>query len=684
MIDGSFLVLFTTSVYVFSIVSMLFVRKYFKIDYRGFDFFILYFVFSLVALASRFLRLNLDSNIISGMASLLFVVSKYFLLRGLLAFLNKGFSKRVYVILVIVVALIMHTIVIAGFDDAYYLGVILLFNVCLHVYLLGAILEGMDKIRYGKVLVLVINIIYIVRYIVLGVVLLNSFGKTYDDYFLYDTALETAVSGMMFVAILVFYLDIMYKEIKTVNDRLTLAQGISKTGSWELDISSKLITASRVAFDIYGLEYSDGVVTLKVVQDLVVEEDRERLDAALYNLISNGKKYEETYRMITPAGEEKHIYSRAELEYDGNHPSRVVGVFVDVTLTKLREDRLMHISYHDPLTGLFNRRYYDETIVEYNSNPYYPLSVIVMDINGLKELNDVFGHSAGDELLIQAASLFRDNLKDKEFVARIGGDEFVMILPNTMFDEAQQKVKMILEGAKQYEVKGNKISLSLGVATKITPSVDFSIVFNDAEKDMYNMKLMDKSSMRGSTINTILNTLHEKDQYSEEHSRNVSYLSAMLADELGLSLSQRNNVKMAGILHDIGKIIVSDDILMNPGKLSEAEYIEIKKHSEFGYRILNASGDLSYLSDIVLSHHERWDGRGYPNGLKGEEIPLLSRVITIVDAFDAMTSDRAYKARKSIDEAIAELEKCSGTQFDPELVPVFIKYIKDNKEQLMQ
>lgn len=684
MIDGSFLVLFTTSVYVFSIVSMLFVRKYFKIDYRGFDFFILYFVFSLIALASRFLRLNLDSNIISGMASLLFVVSKYFLLRGLLAFLNKGFSKRVYVILVIVVALIMHTIVIAGFDDAYYLGVILLFNVCLHVYLLGAILEGMDKIRYGKVLVLVINIIYIVRYIVLGVVLLNSFGKTYDDYFLYDTALETAVSGMMFVAILVFYLDIMYKEIKTVNDRLTLAQGISKTGSWELDISSKLITASRVAFDIYGLEYSDGVVTLKVVQDLVVEEDRERLDAALYNLISNGKKYEETYRMITPAGEEKHIYSRAELEYDGNHPSRVVGVFVDVTLTKLREDRLMHISYHDPLTGLFNRRYYDETIVEYNSNPYYPLSVIVMDINGLKELNDVFGHSAGDELLIQAASLFRDNLKDKEFVARIGGDEFVMILPNTMFDEAQQKVKMILEGAKQYEVKGNKISLSLGVATKITPSVDFSIVFNDAEKDMYNMKLMDKSSMRGSTINTILNTLHEKDQYSEEHSRNVSYLSAMLADELGLSLSQRNNVKMAGILHDIGKIIVSDDILMNPGKLSEAEYIEIKKHSEFGYRILNASGDLSYLSDIVLSHHERWDGRGYPNGLKGEEIPLLSRVITIVDAFDAMTSDRAYKARKSIDEAIAELEKCSGTQFDPELVPVFIKYIKDNKEQLMQ
>lgn len=684
MIDGSFLVLFTTSVYVFSIVSMLFVRKYFKIDYRGFDFFILYFVFSLVALASRFLRLNLDSNIISGMASLLFVVSKYFLLRGLLAFLNKGFSKRVYVILVIVVALIMHTIVIAGFDDAYYLGVILLFNVCLHVYLLGAILEGMDKIRYGKVLVLVINIIYIVRYIVLGVVLLNSFGKTYDDYFLYDTALETAVSGMMFVAILVFYLDIMYKEIKTVNDRLTLAQGISKTGSWELDISSKLITASRVAFDIYGLEYSDGVVTLKVVQDLVVEEDRERLDAALYNLISNGKKYEETYRMITPSGEEKHIYSRAELEYDGNHPSRVVGVFVDVTLTKLREDRLMHISYHDPLTGLFNRRYYDETIVEYNSNPYYPLSVIVMDINGLKELNDVFGHSAGDELLIQAASLFRDNLKDKEFVARIGGDEFVMILPNTMFDEAQQKVKMILEGAKQYEVKGNKISLSLGVATKITPSVDFSIVFNDAEKDMYNMKLMDKSSMRGSTINTILNTLHEKDQYSEEHSRNVSYLSAMLADELGLSLSQRNNVKMAGILHDIGKIIVSDDILMNPGKLSETEYIEIKKHSEFGYRILNASGDLSYLSDIVLSHHERWDGRGYPNGLKGEEIPLLSRVITIVDAFDAMTSDRAYKARKSIDEAIAELEKCSGTQFDPELVPVFIKYIKDNKEQLMQ
>lgn len=684
MIDGSFLVLFTTSVYVFSIVSMLFVRKYFKIDYRGFDFFILYFVFSLIALASRFLRLNLDSNIISGMASLLFVVSKYFLLRGLLAFLNKGFSKRVYVILVIVVALIMHTIVIAGFDDAYYLGVILLFNVCLHVYLLGAILEGMDKIRYGKVLVLVINIIYIVRYIVLGVVLLNSFGKTYDDYFLYDTALETAVSGMMFVAILVFYLDIMYKEIKTVNDRLTLAQGISKTGSWELDISSKLITASRVAFDIYGLEYSDGVVTLKVVQDLVVEEDRERLDAALYNLISNGKKYEETYRMITPAGEEKHIYSRAELEYDGNHPSRVVGVFVDVTLTKLREDRLMHISYHDPLTGLFNRRYYDETIVEYNSNPYYPISVIVMDINGLKELNDVFGHSAGDELLIQAASLFRDNLKDKEFVARIGGDEFVMILPNTMFDEAQQKVKMILEGAKQYEVKGNKISLSLGVATKITPSVDFSIVFNDAEKDMYNMKLMDKSSMRGSTINTILNTLHEKDQYSEEHSRNVSYLSAMLADELGLSLSQRNNVKMAGILHDIGKIIVSDDILMNPGKLSEAEYIEIKKHSEFGYRILNASGDLSYLSDIVLSHHERWDGRGYPNGLKGEEIPLLSRVITIVDAFDAMTSDRAYKARKSIDEAIAELEKCSGTQFDPELVPVFIKYIKDNKEQLMQ
>nr|WP_215145665.1 HD domain-containing phosphohydrolase [Exiguobacterium qingdaonense] len=357
------------------------------------------------------------------------------------------------------------------------------------------------------------------------------------------------------------------------------------------------------------------------------------------------------------------------------------GYIGDVTEKKKYEKEIEYLSYHDQLTGAKNRRYFEEALTRFDEESYYPLTLLVIDINGLKLTNDAFGHLVGDQLLVEAANILRNELRAKDEVARVGGDEFVVISPNTTLDEAKQLSERLSRLFLEKTVEGLPISASFGEAVKHDTTVDLTDVFNLAEDRMYHHKVSEKQSRRHHSIQLIMRTLYEKIPREEEHSHRVANLSGQLAEAMGFTSAEVNEIRTAAILHDIGKVAISNDILDKPGALTESEWREIKRHPEVSYNILSTVPEYVALSEIVLAHHERWDGQGYPKGISEYDIPLASRIISIADTFDVMVTGRPYRQAKTIDEALAIIKQEAGKQFDPSLVDVFFEKVVPTLQQ---
>jgi diguanylate cyclase (GGDEF)-like protein/putative nucleotidyltransferase with HDIG domain len=311
-----------------------------------------------------------------------------------------------------------------------------------------------------------------------------------------------------------------------------------------------------------------------------------------------------------------------------------------------------------------------------NTNENMPLGLVMMDVNGLKLINDAFGNATGDALLRNTAMLIRGASRPDDVIARVGGDEFAIIMPNTSMNTIEGIVMHLKEICNEIKVGEVTVSVSVGWADKQTTEEPMALVLKTAEDYMNKHKLVEGPSVRGKAIYAMVRTLHEKNKREEQHSIRVGELSERLGTALGLSSREMNDLKTMGLLHDVGKIAIEEYILNKPSRLTENEYNEIKKHPEIGYRILSSVNEMSEMAEYVFAHHEHWDGTGYPRGLKEFEIPYLARVISVVDAFDAMTSDRAYRQAMSYEQAYAELDRCAGQQFDPAIVKVFIKEMK--------
>lgn len=354
----------------------------------------------------------------------------------------------------------------------------------------------------------------------------------------------------------------------------------------------------------------------------------------------------------------------------------VVMVFRDVRDEKEHHKQIEYLSYHDYLTGLYNRRYIEETINRLDEEKHVPVSVIMADVNGLKITNDVFGHRAGDELLKNTAELMRRNCKEKDLIARWGGDEFVILMPDTSLEEAEETAanikdtNIVIEGVKL------SVSLSIGSACKNIAGDSIQIAMQQAEKYMYHQKLLDGKSFRNAIISTLLATLYEKSNETEEHSKRMEKHCHDIGRRLQLSSKEMDELSLLALLHDIGKVSINPNILQKPGPLTNTEWDEMKRHPEIGYRIAQATPELAVVSELILSHHERWDGKGYPRGLKGTAIPLSCRILAVADAYDAMTNDRVYRSAMSGEEAVKELEKNAGTQFEAGIVRFFIDSLK--------
>ena len=380
-----------------------------------------------------------------------------------------------------------------------------------------------------------------------------------------------------------------------------------------------------------------------------------------------------------PQGDRYLDVTMAPVSGAGGSQGQVV-VFRDVTDERKSHREIEYLSYHDPLTGLHNRRYYLEALQELERPDCLPQTVILADVNGLKLTNDAFGHQTGDQLLIRVAGILEKECSTDHVLARLSGDEFVILMPRADSIEAAVLVERLHRAFGLSRLGSVELSVSFGWATRHRLEESSEEIFKRAEDRMYKQKLFEGPSMRNRTIGAIIHTLHEKNRREEQHSQRVSELCRLLGSLLELGESRQSELASIGLLHDIGKVAIDEQILNKPGALSPEELAEIRRHPEIGYRILSSVSDMADMAEVVLSHHERWDGTGYPRGLAGEEIPLYSRIILVADAFDAMTSQRAYRAPLSRGMVLQELRNNAGTQFDPRVVEKFLSYLESAED----
>lgn len=404
----------------------------------------------------------------------------------------------------------------------------------------------------------------------------------------------------------------------------------------------------------------------KTISEVMPKEIAELAYENLRLVLETGKLHTFEYKLLGSYCEIRMVKCGAD---------HVLAALRDMTVKKELEERLEYLCYNDQLTGLYNRRYYEEELKSLDIKENYPLTIVLGDVNGLKLINDSFGHVVGDELIKKSAQIIKNGCRSQDVVIRLGGDEFVILLPKTDTYEAEKIVENINNLAKKEKIQGLDISISFGYETKCHEDEMIQEIFIKAEDYMYKRKLFESSNMRGKTIDTIINTLNEKNKREEQHSVRVAELCELMGKNIGLPKRKIQELKNAGLLHDIGKIAIEENILNKPGRLTEDEYNEIKRHPEIGYRILSTVNEMSEIAKYVLSHHEMWNGEGYPKGIKDIDIPFESRIISIVDAYDAMTSERPYRKALSEEFAIEELKRNSGIQFDPELVNLFIEKV---------
>jgi len=502
-----------------------------------------------------------------------------------------------------------------------------------------------------------------------------------EDRYVLANAAPIKDSNNTIKAGIVVFLDITNRKIMELQlqqnmDDLLESQRIAHLGTWRMDLATDQVIWSEELYKMYGFDPTIPPPPYTEHRKLFTLESWERLSVALEYTRTSGVPYEIELETVIADGKNGWMWVRGEAVKDSKgNITGLWGAAQDITQRKITERELLYLSYHDHLTELYNRRFFEEELVRLDTVDNLPLSIIMCDVNGLKLVNDSFGHDSGDALLKNAAKTIVKACRKEAVIARIGGDEFVVVLPKTSADETVQIANLIKELASKEKVSNIELSISYGYETKTTVSQSIVEVVANAENHMYRHKLYERSSIRSKTIDLIMNALFEKSNREAMHSSRVSRICQSIASKMYYHKDAVSQMKIAGLIHDIGKIGVDEKILNKPGRLTVDERRDIEKHPEIGWKILSSTNEFSELAQFVLNHHENWDGSGYPNGLKGEAIQVEARIISIADAYDAMTSERSYKKGMSQEEAIKELKRCSGTQFDPGIVDVFVNLV---------
>lgn len=517
-------------------------------------------------------------------------------------------------------------------------------------------------------------------------------GRPFSDYkfpFIHKSGntIHLSLSGMLFsnedsgtinlrgLAIDITEKEKMEQRIVEENERyittlLSMGEGVVST-----DFDGIITVMNPIAERITGWSQRKAVgKPLSQVLKILQEDDKTIIENPVAAVVENSQPYKPSYPtvLVSASGEEIPVdFVAAPIKNYHGSISGVVIVVQDFTEYRKRQKQIEFLSFNDHLTGLYNRRYFESAVKNADTEDNLPIALMVMDANELKLTNDAFGHETGDKLLCAISDILRGACGPDDIAARIGGDEFALLMPRTDEAKVEEIRKRIDEAASATTVGSLRVSLSAGYAIKKSMDESLDYTFKTADKLMYKEKFSQSKIMQDHTIDSVLKNINTKYEQEQLHTERISQYCYLIADALGMSEKEKQEIRLAGLMHDIGKVLVPTDLLNVPRKLTEEEFSTIKQHSEAGYQILKSVDQYMTIAMYVLHHHEHWDGSGYPFGLKGEAIPLQSRIIAVADAFEAMTSDRVYRKTKTVEEAVAEIKRCSGAQFDPRIVKAF-------------
>ncbi len=450
---------------------------------------------------------------------------------------------------------------------------------------------------------------------------------------------------------------------KVIQEKISIDRNLFRTtidsigdGVISTDIDGNVNIMNKVAEELTGWERSAAKgMPIQRVFNIVNGSTDQPCTGILDSVIKKGQTIElekDTF-LVKKNNERITIEDSASPIKDENGQIKgAVIVFRDYTEKKEKQDKIEYLSYHDNITGLYNRHFLEEEMKRLDVERNLPITIGMIDVNGLKMVNDVFGHDSGDWLLRKIADVLKEQCRADDIVARFGGDEFVILLPKTNSKDTELIMNRINKALDILEKENFILSVSAGWSTKENINQEMKEVLEEAESRMYQKKITETQKMRHRTIDLILKKYYEDNPKEKAHSEEVGELSSKIGKLMNLNDEKIRDLRLAGLTHDIGKSVTGLKI------------DKIKRHPEIGYQIIKSADKYSNVAEIILSHHERWDGKGYPRRLSGEEIPLGARIMAVALAW--------LKT-----ESIEDLQECSGKQLDPEIVKLFLESLTE-------
>jgi len=446
------------------------------------------------------------------------------------------------------------------------------------------------------------------------------------------------------------------------------------------DLKSRFVLINKALAERLGIKDPNEAVG-KTDFDFFSEEHAKQAYDDEQNIIKTGKPIVDIEEKETWHEKEDRWVSTIKMPFYAKK-GKIVGTFGisrDITDRKKAEKKIVYLSFHDGLTGLYNRAYFDEELNRLDTKRQLPITIVMGDLNGLKLTNDVYGHSKGDMLLKNIADILKESFRKEDITSRWGGDEFISILPKTSAKDARSIIKRINALCEEKSTTEMPISISLGASTKKSSSKNIYDILKEAENRMYKSKIAESVSIQESLIRSLSAILKKGDYRTETRIKKMDDYAVLVGKRLNLSRIKLEELKLFMNFQNIGKLALAYEIMAKKRRLTAEEWKIVKEIPEIGYRIAESSTKLKPIAESILSHHEWYNGQGYPRGIKGEEIPVLSRISFLITSYDAMTSDRPYRNKMTNSEAKKEIKKFSGIQFDPKVVDVFFELLEEGK-----